>query len=134
MSKWRMIQFELIGLMILLIIGVISALATTNTVPVTRADSLTQAINANALKPAECASLNLTAVVICPAGGGNCNGTNANELVLGSANADTIRGRGGADCILGGGGNDNITGNAGGDVCIGGPGTDTFASCETVYQ
>jgi Ca2+-binding RTX toxin-like protein len=134
MSRWRMVQFALIGLLILIFVGVISALAATNTVPATHADSLSQAINANALKPIECAALNLTSIIICPAGGGNCNGTGASELILGSPNVDNIRGRGGTDCILGGGGDDNINGNAGGDVCIGGPGTDTFTNCETAIQ
>jgi Ca2+-binding RTX toxin-like protein len=129
-----MVQFALIGLLILIIVGVISALAATNTVPTTRADSVSQAINANALKPIECAALNLTSVVLCPGGGANCDGTGANELILGSLSAERIRGRGGTDCILGGDGNDNIIGNAGGDVCIGGPGTDTFATCETAIQ
>jgi Ca2+-binding RTX toxin-like protein len=129
-----MVQFALIGFLILIIVGVISALAATNTVPNTRADSVSQAINANALKPTECAAINLTSIILCPGGAGNCDGTGANELILGSPNVDTIRGRGGKDCILGGGGDDDITGSAGADVCIGGPGVDTFSKCETVIQ
>jgi Ca2+-binding RTX toxin-like protein len=100
-----------------------------NTVPATKAGRQQFTINANALKPAACASINLTAIVT------GVNGTAANELVLGTAAADTINGRGGDDCILGGGGADALTGGAGtNDICIGGPGTDTFATCETQIQ
>lgn len=86
------------------------------------------------LNPRLAATLNLTIIVACPAAGGTCRGTAANELILGSANIDVITGRGGTDCILGGAGNDNITGGAGTDVCIGGPGNDTFTTCETAIQ
>ena len=127
-------RFAIFGLVMLILAGLISAVAASNTVPGTRADDVVQTINANALKPSECAALNLTSIVICPSGGGTCRGTTASDLILGSANVDTITGRGGNDCILGGGGNDSITGSGGTDVCIGGPGTDTFASCETVIQ
>jgi len=120
-------------LFILIFISTLTAIAAGNTIPTTRLDENTAAMNANAIKPASCAALNLTAIVICP-GGGTCNGTGANELLLGTASAETIRGRGGRDCIVGGGGNDTLTGNNGGDICIGGPGTDTFTTCETQIQ
>jgi len=110
-----------------------TAVAAANTVPVTRLDENAAAMSANAIKPAACSALNLTAIVICP-GGGTCNGTGASELILGTSAAETIRGRGGNDCILGGDGNDSLVGNNGGDVCIGGPGTDTFTTCETQIQ
>lgn len=118
--------------MILVSIG--SAFAATNTVPVTRLTDQKRTITINDLKPAACASLNLTAIVACPSGGGNCNGTGASELILGSSNVDTIKGKGGTDCMLGGGSDDTINGQAGGDICIGGPGNDTFISCTTVIQ
>jgi Ca2+-binding RTX toxin-like protein len=127
-------RFAIFGLVMLILASLISAVAASNTVPGTRADDVAQTINANALKPTECAAINLTTILVCPGGGGTCRGTNANELILGSPNADTITGRGGTDCILGGGGNDSITGNGATDVCIGGPGTDTFATCETAIQ
>jgi Ca2+-binding RTX toxin-like protein len=127
-------RLALFGLAILLLSSLGSAVAASNTVPATRVDDLSQVINANALKPTQCAALNLTALFVCPAGGGNCRATAANELILGSPNVDSIKGRGGTDCILGGGGNDDITGNNGADVCIGGPGTDTFTGCETQIQ
>jgi Ca2+-binding RTX toxin-like protein len=105
------------------------AFTAANTVPATKAGRQQFAINANALKPAACAALNLTAIVT------NNAGTAAAELILGSAAANNITGAGGNDCILGGGGNDTINGGAGtNDICIGGPGTDTFNNCETQTQ
>lgn len=127
------LRYVILGFLILILVSVAMAVAASNTVPGSRLASRSAAINANALKPTECAALNLTAIVICPSSG-NCTGTKNSELILGTANADTIKGKGGADCILGGGGDDDITGGAGGDVCIGGPGTDTFTSCETIIQ
>jgi Ca2+-binding RTX toxin-like protein len=113
-----------------LMVGV--ALTATSTVPVSRADRSTATINANALKPAACSGISLTAIVV---GSGTFAGTAAAELILGRTLADTISGNGGNDCILGGGGNDTLRGNAGTDVCIGGLGTDTFdATCETQIQ
>jgi len=120
-------------LAILVFISTMTAVAAANTVPITRLDVNTAAMNANAIKPAACSALNLTAIVICPAGG-TCNGTGVNELILGTSGAETIKGRGGTDCIVGGNGNDSLIGNGASDVCIGGPGTDTFTTCETSIQ
>ena len=125
-------QTALWVLAILIFISTLTAVAAGNTIPGTRLDENTAAMNANAIKPAACSALNLTTIVICT--GGNCNGTTANELILGTTSGERIRGRGGQDCILGGGGNDDLVGNLGGDVCIGGPGTDTFNTCETQIQ
>jgi Ca2+-binding RTX toxin-like protein len=127
------LRLTILGLSLLILISVVLAVAASNTVPGSRLASRSAAINANALKPVECAALNLSAIVIC-SGSGTCNGTAANELVIGTSLADTIRGRGGTDCIMGGGGDDDITGSAGSDVCIGGPGNDTFHTCETIIQ
>lgn len=113
---------------ILVVATTASAFTASNTVPATYAGRQQFTIDANALKPAACAALNLTAVVV------GSTGTAASELVLGTAGADTMNAKGGDDCVLGGGGNDSITGGAGIDVCIGGPGTDTFATCETQIQ
>ena len=119
-------------LFILIFISTITAIAAGNTIPATRLDETTAAMNANAIKPAACASLNLTAIVVCTSAGGNCNGSNASELILGSPSDDNIRSDKGDDCILGGGGNDAIRGEQGMDICIGGPGSNTFhPSCET---
>jgi len=120
-------------LAILIFISILAAVAAGNTIPATRLDENNAAMNANAIKPASCSALNLTAIVICP-GGGTCNGTGANELLLGTSVGETIKGRGGTDCIVGGGGNDSLIGNGASDVCIGGPGTDNFTTCETQIQ
>lgn len=119
-------------LVALIFISTLTAMAAGNTIPATRIDENTAAMNANAIKPAACSALNLTAIVICT--GGTCNGTGSNELILGTPADERIRGRGGADCIVGGDGSDVLVGNVGGDVCIGGPGTDTFNTCETRIQ
>ena len=113
---------------ILVVATTASAFTASNTVPATFAGRQQFTIDANALKPAACAALNLTAIVV------GSTGTAANELVLGTAVADTMNAKGGDDCVLGGGGNDSITGGTGIDVCIGGPGTDTFSGCETQIQ
>lgn len=129
---YLLVFLSLVGL---IFAGIISAFAAGNTIPPTRLTDQSHAITANALKPTECAALNLANIVVCPSGGGNCNGNNQSNLILGSPNADTIAGRRGNDCILGGGGDDNISGGPGNnDVCIGGPGNDTFFGCETSYQ
>ncbi|HET7009298.1 MAG TPA: hypothetical protein VFI11_00860 [Anaerolineales bacterium] len=133
--------------------GTLAAFAASNTVPSTHADDRSIGITANTLKPAACASLNLTAIVV---GSGSLDGGSGNELILGSAGADTIRGRQGADCILGGAGGDDIQGNQDADVllagtgndqldggngppgetdtCDGGAGTDTFSGCEVTLN
>ncbi len=125
-------RMTLFGLLVLILTSLVSAVAASNSVPGSRAGRTLLTIDANALKPPQCAALNLRNIIT---GSGNIDGTNQNDLILGSPGADTIAGRGGNDCILGGGGNDDIRGNnGGGDVCIGGPGTDTFSKCETVIQ
>lgn len=107
----------------LLVVSIFDALAATNLVGSTGADDLRVTINANALKPPECAALNLTSVIV---GSGTFNGGGSNALILGSAGADTIRGQGGSDCIIGGGGNDDLRGGSGTEVLIGGPDADTL--------
>jgi hypothetical protein len=118
-------------LLLLLVAGILSGLAASNSVGPSRLLQTTRTLNANVVKPSQC-TMNIVNIIT---GSGTINGTNQNDLILGSAGADTISGRGGDDCILGGGGNDTINGNnGGGDVCIGGPGTDTFTRCETTIQ
>jgi len=107
---------------------VLAVVATaTNVVPSTRAGgSIGPPPTANELKPAACAALNLTIVVV----GGGSGGQAA--LVLGTAGNDNLTGAAQGDCLVGGAGNDRLNGGPGTDVCIGGAGTDTFhASCET---
>lgn len=108
----------------------LGVLTQSNAVPATNVGTQQFPIDANALKPAACAALNLTNLVVGTAG------TSANDLVLGPATGSRLTGGGGRDCIVGGGGNDTITGNGAtaGDVCIGGPGNDTFKKCTTSIQ
>ncbi len=127
-----LLRLTAFGLILLLLASAVSAVAATNTVPPTRLGEQKIAIDANALKPPQCAALNLTAIVVCPSSGGNCDGTDASELILGSSLADNISGGKGDDCILGGGSDDTLKGDQGNDVCIGGPGANSFhPSCET---
>jgi Ca2+-binding RTX toxin-like protein len=107
----------------LIVASIFDALAAANSVGVTAADDLRVVIDANALRPPECAALNLAGVVV---GSGTIYGGGSNALILGSAGADTIRGQGGNDCIIGGGGNDDLRGGGGTEVLIGGPGADTL--------
>jgi hypothetical protein len=114
-------RYWLLGLILLVVLGVITASAAANIVPVTWLGATNLPITANDLKPAACAALNLTNLVV---GSGTFNGSNGNDLILGSPGADTINGRQGGDCILGGGGNDILRGHVGNDVLLGGPGND----------
>jgi Ca2+-binding RTX toxin-like protein len=122
----------------LLVLAALAALAAvasltltaTNTVPSTHVGRRQLSIDANALKPAACAALNLTNLVV------GSNGTAANDLILGPAAGSTFAGNGGVDCMVGGAGKDKFTGNGpkAGDVCIGNGGSDTFTKCTTSIQ
>lgn len=124
-----------------LMIEVVSAVAAGNAVPSTRVSQSAQAITANSLKPSQCASLSLTALVT---GSGDITATSSAELILGGPASQTIIGAGGDDCILAGDGNDFLSGGAGNDVLICGGGTDTAVGglgtdtngggCETFFQ
>jgi Ca2+-binding RTX toxin-like protein len=107
-----------------------AGLTATNTVASSRVGTGQDAIDANALKPPECASLDLAKIV---AGSGTVNGNGASDLLVGGPGDDRLKGKGGTDCILGGAGDDDLWGNGGSDVCIGGPGNDTFRNCNTIY-
>jgi Ca2+-binding RTX toxin-like protein len=109
------------ALLALILAALTSAFAAANTVPATGLDIVSAPITANSLKPAACAALNLTSVVIATSGG-NITGGAGSSLILGSPQGDRIRGQGGDDCILGGGGDDELRGQNGDDVLIGGPG------------
>ena len=115
----------------LILASAVTALTASNAVPSSKADDTSQAIDANAVKPSECAGLTLSSRI---SGGGNLQGTPANDLITAGSTSDTIDGLGGDDCIQGSGGDDTVDGGAGNDVCIGGPGNDTFVSCEAEYQ
>ena len=144
MKPSRLLRFAGIFLIALIAVNVASAFAAANSVPASRLDDDSFAITANDLKPAECAALNLTNIVVAG------NGTAGNDLILGTAGNDTMRGSDGDDCIVGGGGddtldgqkdndivlgqdgNDSLKGSQGTDICDGGAGTDSgHKSCET---
>jgi Ca2+-binding RTX toxin-like protein len=116
------------GLLILIVASISSAVAASNTVPRSHLTDQKFAITANSLKPPECAALNLTAIVVCPAGGGNCQSGQESTLILGSPNINNIHGKNGDDCILGGPAANTINGGNGNNVCISGPGS-TFFKC-----
>ena len=127
------IKLLLVAMLVLVVISIGSASTASVTVPSTRLEDTSQGVEANELKPAVCAALDLTAVLVCPP---DCTGTDASELILGSTSPETIYGGGGDDCILGGGGRDLMYGDGGTDVCVGGPGNDRFMppsspTCET---
>lgn len=99
-----------------------------NAVAASYASDTTRAVDANALKPAECDSLNLTVTLT---GSGDFEGGVANELMIGGSAAQRIRGRDGDDCLVGGAGADELRGDAGTDVCIG-TAASIFQDCETI--
>jgi Ca2+-binding RTX toxin-like protein len=122
--------FILFGVLVITSVGF--AFAANIVVPTTRLTDQTRSVDPNTLKPAACSGITLNAIVICT--GGNCNGSNADELILGTAGDDNIKAKNGDDCIVGGGGDDDISGDNGTNVCIGGPGNDTFSKCDTEIQ
>jgi len=121
----------ILGLLILIVITSLTAVASANTIPSTRLDDRGLSFNINNFKRGACAGLSLTTLVT---GSGTLTGTPGNDLILGSSSADTIDGMGGDDCIVSGGGDDSLTGNDGTDVCLGDAGNDTFTSCEAEVQ
>src|SRR5688572_1458378 len=124
-------RFLTVGLIALVLITTVTAIAATNTIPATRLTNQYFSISVNTLKPAACSGISLTSMV---SGTGMISGTSGNDLILGSSAMDMIDGGGGHDCILGGGGIDTISGNSGNDVCLGGDGLDIFMTCETQSQ
>ena len=144
MRPSRLLRFAGIFLITLITVNAASAFAAANSVPASRLDDDSFSITANDLKPAECAALNLTSIVVAG------NGTAGNDLILGTAGNDNLRGSDGDDCIVGGGGddsldgqkdndillgqdgNDSLRGSQDTDICDGGAGTDSgHNSCET---
>jgi Ca2+-binding RTX toxin-like protein len=120
----------LLGLIILILVSSVNAIAASNTVPPTNLGDWRTGISANTLKPAACASLNLTNIVV---GSGHIKGEKGvNNLIIGSAGNDNIDGGDGDDCILAGGGDDTINGGTGYNICIGGPGNNTYAKCDVI--
>jgi Ca2+-binding RTX toxin-like protein len=120
----RLRKIVLIVLLALITMGVVSALAAGNIVPVTRLMDQSRGIIASELAPPECNSIRATLETVIVCSGGNCSGSNANELMLGTPGSDVIDGKNGDDCIVGGGSDDTLTGDNGNDVLVGGPGSD----------
>jgi Ca2+-binding RTX toxin-like protein len=110
------------------------ALTASNVVASSRRTNLTDAMDANELKPANCNGISLTNIVVGTAG------TAGNDLILGTSAGENFTNGQGNDCALGGGGDDTFINGGGNDVCIGGPGTDTnglfgiFFTCPTFIQ
>lgn len=130
----KVVMLAYLSLASLILFSFVFAFAANNVVPTTHLTNQATPVTVNTLKPPACSTITLTSIVYCPVTGGNCDGTNANELIIGSPSDDIVQGKGGSDCILGGGGNDDLSGSQAKDVCIGGPGTDIFRKCETTIQ
>lgn len=138
------------GVLLVILVTVMSAVAATNTVDSSRADLNQDNITPNELKPVECSGIAITNLVDIGAGDSSTGG---NDLILGTAGNDpVIDGGGGDDCILGGAGNDRrviiifqipgliggdgddvLIGGPGLDVCYGGDGNDVYYECEVEW-
>ena len=128
MTSRKLIGMAALGLLVLILGNIVSATATSNSVPQSSIGKDQRTTTANHLKPPECASLDLAKKL---SGSGTFGNGSASALILGSSGADDIRGGGGDDCIVGGAGGDTLVGGAGNDVCLGGPGKNTYdESCE----
>jgi hypothetical protein len=111
MNKRLLFWLGIFILVLLIIVGVLSAVAAANNVALSRAtDQNVGARTANQLKPLGCAGLNLTSVFNCTQN--NCRPTGSNMLVLGNNNTRRINGN-------------RITGVS---CCVGNPGT-TYTNC-----
>ena len=103
MKPARLARYAAVGAACGLVL--VSALAATNSVPMSRAERDVSAVTVDQKKPKPaCNGITVTVLVT---GGGD--GGNGDDLVIGTAAADTnLRGKNGDDCILGGGGNDML--------------------------
>ncbi len=130
MNLWRFGQLGLAGLLVLTVVGIISALAAGNTVPTSGKLDTTVTLTVKHLQPQDCNSLSLTTYVFAPGGSFTNNGASA--LVLGITGYDNIRAGAGNDCVVGGAGGDALRGGSGNDICFGNTST-TFNSCAASY-
>ena len=125
----RLLPLRFVPLPIAVALVTLAAFAAANSVPASRLGNYRTPTSANALKPPECAALNLVEIHLGSTGGGG------SSLIIGTPGDDNLVGANGDDCLVGGAGNDSLKGNSGNDVCIGGPGLDTFhQSCEVKIQ
>lgn len=141
----RLFHLLFVGILVIVITSTFSALAASNTVPVSYAMDTTIPIDHNQFIPPQCAGMKFDNIIY---GSGTINGGPGNDLIYGSPGNDNIRGGMGDDCIVGGGGNDILRGQNGNDVLIGGSGYDIIEGgpgydicyfgddvkeCETIY-
>lgn len=135
LSKRSIVRLLLIMIGMIVLAGMIGALATANTVPSTGAGQSSMTIMANDIKPGECGGITLYNVITGP------DGTDSNDLMLGTSGADTHYGFDGDDCMVGGDGDDVldpgpgdnvVLGGAGYDYCVDHGGTNTFYGCEEI--
>jgi hypothetical protein len=124
-------QITLIGVLVLIVVSMATALAAGIEIESNNAGISSIPVDAEDIKPPACSAIQLDNIV---SGTGTIDGTEGNDLIVGSPGADTINALGGNDCVLGGSGDDQISGGDGTDVCIGSSGTDTFDACETESQ
>jgi len=120
MKPSKLLRIVGIFLIALIAVNAASAFAAANSVPASRLDDDSFPITANALKPSECAGINLTNIVV------NSNGSTGNDLILVTAVGSNINALDGDDCIVGGDGEDRLSGSGGADVLLGGGGDDTL--------
>ena len=128
--RW-MFAVAIAALAALLIFSGIHAIAAANTVPPTNLGIWSTGIGINSFKPAACASLNLTTLIVSN-GHGVTKGTAGNDLIFGTSGRDNIDGGAGDDCIVGGAGIDKIDGGTGNNICIRGSGSSTYTNCTVV--
>jgi hypothetical protein len=127
--KWVVI----FGMVIVIAISVMAALAAMNTVPVTLTTDQIFTISPNDLKPPECAGITLTNKILCPSSG-TCDGTKNNDLMIANSGNPSMNGNDGDDCVVcySPGGRCNLHGNKGTDVCVCKSGSCSYsADCET---
>ena len=143
-----------LGLLFLIVVGAISALAANNTVAPSRASSQSFTVDANSLKPVECAGITVGGFswevkgkdsglyfgtadndTIDTGNGDDCVlAGDGNDTVYGKSGTDVLLGEGGADRLYGGAGDDWLYGGDGIDTCYGGNGTNNFSGCEVCHD
>lgn len=155
MKHKKLPKILIIVFFLLILVSLGSALAGSNSIPVTHIEDHTGPTpHPNDIKPVECNPIYVDEIT---SGSGVINGTRSNNLILGSSSDDTINASNAGNkwltnCILGGAGNDEINGSKkdeiilggpgndvidggkGYDICYGNGGNDTFINCEEEYQ
>jgi len=117
----RKLTGRLATLLMLLAALSMAALATGNSVPPSGLSTSTSSIGPNDLKPSQCASLNLTNLLVVNGFGFS---PHVPTLILGSSGPEYIFAGIDDDCIVAGAGNDFISGSDGDDIILAGSGAD----------